>query len=242
MGKVLIDESTLTDIGNAIRTKKGTSGLIQTTNMKNEILSIQGGGGSGGIDGGYTVNFYNNNELIGSTNAKSGVLVEKPLISILGAWDNADGEEVAFPISYDANTVEDLYFRDYAFVNSIYEYFGVDANVYTGFYINSWYSSRTNWRIKAMFYKSMSHSPYTLYDLLKTDSGSGYIDVDITSDEYENANYYSNAELIFEALKAKNAIFASRDYYYNPDNDVNSCYFTIYDTDKHTNLVDLREI
>ena len=42
--KVWIEEDTLTGIADAIRSKKGTSGLIPTPNMKNEILSISGGG------------------------------------------------------------------------------------------------------------------------------------------------------------------------------------------------------
>lgn len=42
--KVWIEEDTLTGIADAIRSKKGTSGLIPTPNMKDEILSISGGG------------------------------------------------------------------------------------------------------------------------------------------------------------------------------------------------------
>lgn len=44
MAKVFIEESTLANIGNAIRTQKGTSALINPSNMAEEILSIQGGG------------------------------------------------------------------------------------------------------------------------------------------------------------------------------------------------------
>lgn len=44
MGKAIIDEDTLTGIADAIKTKKGTSDSIPTTNMRSEILSISGGG------------------------------------------------------------------------------------------------------------------------------------------------------------------------------------------------------
>jgi hypothetical protein len=44
MSKVYLEDSTLTSIGNAIRTKTGKSNLILPTNMATEIKSIEGGG------------------------------------------------------------------------------------------------------------------------------------------------------------------------------------------------------
>lgn len=46
MAKVFIEESTLTEIGDAIRTKRETTGLIPVTNMASEILSIEAGAAS----------------------------------------------------------------------------------------------------------------------------------------------------------------------------------------------------
>lgn len=43
--KLVIDKSTLEGIGNAIRTKKGTSDLIPVPNLESEVLSIPTGGG-----------------------------------------------------------------------------------------------------------------------------------------------------------------------------------------------------
>lgn len=43
MSKVAIKLSTLTDIGNAVRAKKGTADQIPVTNLADEIQSIQGG-------------------------------------------------------------------------------------------------------------------------------------------------------------------------------------------------------
>ena len=66
MTQYLISDTTLTNIANAIRTKKGTSALIDPADMATEIASISGGGGtinnlnvtsngtytaSGGVDG-----------------------------------------------------------------------------------------------------------------------------------------------------------------------------------------------
>ena len=43
--KYLIEEATLTGIADAVREKKGTSDLIQVSNLATEISNIQGGGG-----------------------------------------------------------------------------------------------------------------------------------------------------------------------------------------------------
>lgn len=49
--KVIINKSILTDIGNAIREKKGTTDLIPTIEMASEIAEIQSGGGLKGYSG-----------------------------------------------------------------------------------------------------------------------------------------------------------------------------------------------
>lgn len=50
MAKVFIEETTLTNIGNAIRDKEGTSELIPVTDMATRIAAIEsGGGGDSGI-------------------------------------------------------------------------------------------------------------------------------------------------------------------------------------------------
>lgn len=46
MAKVFIEDSTLTAIGNAIRTKKGTTALIDPANFADEIEGIQSSGGN----------------------------------------------------------------------------------------------------------------------------------------------------------------------------------------------------
>ena len=48
MAKIFIEESTLSAIGNSIRSKTGKANMIPPLNMPSEIESIQTGGGSGG--------------------------------------------------------------------------------------------------------------------------------------------------------------------------------------------------
>ena len=50
MSKVFIEESTLTNIGAAIREKTGKTDLIAPGDMPTEIKAIQTGGGGGGIE------------------------------------------------------------------------------------------------------------------------------------------------------------------------------------------------
>lgn len=51
MAKVFIEETTLTNIGNAIRDKEGSSALIPVTDMATRIAAIETGGGGGGDSG-----------------------------------------------------------------------------------------------------------------------------------------------------------------------------------------------
>lgn len=55
MGKVFIQESTLTSIADSIRSKKGTTALIDPANMATEIASITTGGGGGLPEGALTI-------------------------------------------------------------------------------------------------------------------------------------------------------------------------------------------
>ena len=55
MGKVFIQESTLTSIADSIRSKKGTTALIDPANMATEIASITTGGGGGIPEGALTI-------------------------------------------------------------------------------------------------------------------------------------------------------------------------------------------
>lgn len=55
MSRVFINDSTLTAIGNAIRQKSGSSGLLLPSNMAEAIASIPSGGGESGLPDNWVV-------------------------------------------------------------------------------------------------------------------------------------------------------------------------------------------
>ena len=196
------------------------------------------------VPGGYTVNFYDNNELIESISSKCGISIDEPLYSKHGVWNNINGDETVFPITYDTANITDLYFRESTFVNDFYTYFGIDKNIYSYLYIVSWYANSTTWRIKPIFCQSFfSYNAYMLTGCLVL-NGNNYRDITITADEYANTTYYADPVLIFETLKTTdNPVFNINMSNYTPDNDTNKCwYYTNYDTKAHTNWTDLRKV
>lgn len=59
MGKVLVTDTYLTDIGNAIRSKNGTTDTYKPSEMAEAIENIEAGGGSGEIYTPTFISFYN---------------------------------------------------------------------------------------------------------------------------------------------------------------------------------------
>lgn len=164
MGKLLIDESTLTDIGNAIRTKKGTSGLIPTPNMKSEILSISGGGGTS-IDGGYTVNFHDlDGKLIETHSAKYGNQIGNPLSYKPLLWNDAENNRVLLPLTVteDMGTpVVDLYAGvGDTYADKLYKAFGKTKEEYPVVFIKQYLYNKNDANYKSCavyFAKSISY-------------------------------------------------------------------------------------
>ena len=163
MAKILIDESTLTDIGNAIRKKKGTSGLIPTPNMKNEILSISGGGGTS-IDGGYSVNFHDlDGNLIETHSAKYGNQIGNPLSYKPLLWNDAENNRVLLPLTVTEDmgtSVVDLYagIGD-SYADKLYKAFGKTKEEYPVVFIKQYLynKSDSNYKSCAVYFaKSIS--------------------------------------------------------------------------------------
>lgn len=246
MSKVWINKSTLTDIANAIRSKKGSSALIDPSNFANEIQGISGGGSS--IANSFTVNFYNvDNALVEMHTAKCGNLVGSPLSISGGKWTDSDGNNIVFPTTSDTTAVMNLYWTEIDYVNDFYKLFGVDKNEYPYFIIVNWFSSNPEWRIKPLFAKSISDDGGTLYDCLCMTANStglgGYYAKSINSEEYASATYYSDIEMIFDVLANSGATMDGTISRYPTDNDTNKCwFFTNYDTTVLTNWTDLRTL
>lgn len=141
MGKKFISENTLTDIADAIRTKRGTSDPIDPANFATEIASIptgSGGGSGGGSSGGssiaegFTVNFYNHSkELIETHSAKCGFLIDKPISYQAGTWRNENNHVNNFPLtvaSEYAGGVYNLYASDSEdCVRTLLDHYGLDS-------------------------------------------------------------------------------------------------------------------
>lgn len=109
MPKWLINQSTLTDIADAIRTKKGTSGAITVSEMADEIASISGGGG--GSEEPIAIYYgFNNNT---SASADGNIVLVVTDSSYNGTyalcWANADGVMTNYaPIATLAVTAQKL--------------------------------------------------------------------------------------------------------------------------------------
>lgn len=136
MAKVLIDESTLTDIADSIRSKKGTTALINPANYASEIIGITGSGGST-VSNSYTVNLYDENDVItASYNLPCGTALNMPLNAKTNKWVSMYSEDVyTFPINSDvAGTVLNLKpSSDKTLTDLVYENYGLDKNEYPYF-------------------------------------------------------------------------------------------------------------
>lgn len=108
MTKYLIDETSLTNIGDAIRTKKGTTSVIPVADMPDEILSISGGGGSSEP---VSISSY--------TTIYSGDYVEaQSTYTLSQSWRNFDGIKITWAADADVTT-----YHSYGYFNKeILEY------------------------------------------------------------------------------------------------------------------------
>jgi hypothetical protein len=101
--------------------------------MKNEILSIESGGGGAVLENGFTVNFYNaSDELIDSHSTACGMYIDKPISYDCEAWIDADGRINEFPLTITTfGMVRDLYPSDINLCSDVvYAHCGVDKEAY----------------------------------------------------------------------------------------------------------------
>lgn len=140
--------SKITSLADHIRAKAGKSGAMTFAELEAAVDGIStgsSGGSTGGgssdsgsgtatIEGGYTINFYDYDEiLIESHSAKCGNHIDSPLSFIPAYWANANGYKNTFPLTVasDSETkVYDLYAMAESIVDRLYSVFGVDKNIY----------------------------------------------------------------------------------------------------------------
>lgn len=109
---VLIKKDTLIGIADAIREVSDTTDLIDPANMKYMILGNSGSGGSGGpiIENGFTVNFYNaENVLAESHSALYGMYIDEPISFTSEGWVDEKGQVVILPMTLtEGNTYNNI--------------------------------------------------------------------------------------------------------------------------------------
>lgn len=179
MANVLIDESTMTDIGNAIRNKTGKTDLMYPSEMAGEISNITTGSVSA-IENGFTVNFHDTDGNLRETHsAICGIEITAPYSTASFAWKYSNTDSfVTFPITSETP-------------NSVY-------NVYNPITLDSpfiWstadeYLGRINER---SFYKSNSASAIGGWFDLRNNVYSGPVLIATTVDA---ATYYVDASII----------------------------------------------
>lgn len=214
MGKLLIDESTLTDIGNAIRTKKGTSGLIPTPNMKSEILSISGGGGTS-IDGGYTVNFHDlDKKLIETHSAKYGNQIGNPLSYKPVIWNDADGNRFTLPVMVTEDMGAEVVnlFAGIAdtYADKLYKAYNINPEEYPAVFIKQYLLSGSSYASCALYFaKSFTYFDGTRVNIGSAKRANPYAYVEITDTKQivdalcEIAN---SGDYTFESMSAQNTL------------------------------------
>lgn len=121
-----IESGTLISFGDQARRIKGTTEKLSIEQML-EIFS-GAGGGMEGLENGYDVMFYKeNDEALAFYSIKQGEAINPPVYSCK-AWQTEDGTNVTFPYTPTNDLI--VYANNDTFANELYNHYGVDKAVY----------------------------------------------------------------------------------------------------------------
>ena len=138
MAKVFIEESTLVGMADLIRESKGTTELYDPADFSDEfreIIESGSGNSSSTVEGGFTVNFYNEEgTLIESNSTELGREIYPPDTAYeANYWADENGTPYTFPMTINtADTVLDLYATEaQTCARVLFNHFGVDSTTRT---------------------------------------------------------------------------------------------------------------
>lgn len=215
----LIKKSTLTEIGNAIRSQKGTDELIDPANFGSEISAIEGGSS---IEGGFTVNFHDSDGvLIESHSAELGRDIYAPAsFNEVNYWSDENGVPYTLPLTInEADTVLNLYATEAKTCAQIlYDAFGVsneecpqvalyistgnvnNLRVYFGANIcSSMSSKRYSYSGSDSFY-TMDVISLIQFIIENTDS---FKSANVYMDKFSDVRYFANFDLDFGIFEGR---------------------------------------
>lgn len=125
-----IGSTTLTSFADQARRIGGTTDKLTTAQMIGifEGARSSGGGSLEGLENGYDVMFYDeNNEGLAFYSIKQGHTINPPVYNCKN-WQNTDGGVITFPYTPSADAI--FYANNNTYASQLYKYYGVDSGVY----------------------------------------------------------------------------------------------------------------
>lgn len=128
MANKLYEETYIQNIANAIREKTGKTEPIMVSQMASEIGALKPLGTLDGLENGYDVMFYDeNNEGLAFYSIKEGHSINPPVYNCK-AWQTEDGASITFPYTPSADLI--VYALNSTYADQLYDFYGVDSAVY----------------------------------------------------------------------------------------------------------------
>ncbi len=181
--------SKITSLADHIRAKAGKSDAMTFAELEAAVDGIStgssGGGGSTGggssdsgnsgsgtatIENGYTINFYNtDNVLIESHSAKFGMYIDAPLSYEAESWENENGYVNSFPLTVTEDMGETVYnlFAQKAktYAEQLYTTFNIDSAIYPYVMIRQYEGGTNKGKCYIYFCKGFTKTASDMFSL-----------------------------------------------------------------------------